>query len=85
MIPFRRTLGDFRDNPRSRKPQQAAAHTYFLAYVGRMNEHDLEPRPPSPLVEKIDSALAVLILVGIAGGSFWLASGLTSSYMVLFN
>ncbi|MBI0313121.1 MULTISPECIES: hypothetical protein [Streptomyces violaceusniger group] len=50
-----------------------------------MSEHDLEPRPPSPLVEKIDSALAVLIIVGIAGGSFWLASGLTSSYMVLFN
>ncbi|MBD3004974.1 MULTISPECIES: hypothetical protein [Streptomyces] len=50
-----------------------------------MSSHDLEPRPPSPLVEKIDSALAVLIIVGIAFGSFWLASGLTSSYMVLFH
>lgn len=85
MIPFDGRAGGSRDDRWSQKPQQAAAHTYFLAYVGPMSSHDLEPRPPSPLVEKIDSALAVLILVGIAGGSFWLASGLTSSYMVLFN
>ncbi|WP_167396590.1 hypothetical protein [Streptomyces antioxidans] len=50
-----------------------------------MSSHDPEPRPPSPLVEKIDSALAVLLIVGMAGGSFWLASGLASSYMVLFS
>ncbi|MEU4896460.1 hypothetical protein AB0B12_27645 [Streptomyces sp. NPDC044780] len=47
--------------------------------------YDLDPRPPSPLAEKIDRALAVLIIIGIALGSFWLASGLASSYMSLFT
>ncbi|MEE4586339.1 hypothetical protein ACFV27_06480 [Streptomyces antimycoticus] len=50
-----------------------------------MSSHDLEPRRPSPRVEKIDSTLAVLIIIGIASGSFWLASGLTSSYMWLLS
>lgn len=50
-----------------------------------MSSHDLESKPPTPLVEKIDSALAILIIVGITFGSFWLISGLTSSYMVLFT
>ena len=67
------------------KPRQAAPRASLLSYVERVSSRDLEPRPPSSLVEKIDNALAVLIIVGIVGGSFWLAGGLTSSYLYLFN
>ncbi|KAK1185190.1 MULTISPECIES: hypothetical protein [Streptomyces] len=50
-----------------------------------MSSHDLEPRTPSTLVGKIDSALAVLIIIGIAYGLYWLVSALVSSYIGFFT
>jgi hypothetical protein len=50
-----------------------------------MSSHDLEPQSPSPLVGKIDSALAILIIIGIAYGFYWLISSLASSYIGFFT
>ncbi|MEU8824695.1 hypothetical protein [Streptomyces sp. NPDC048636] len=50
-----------------------------------MSSRDLEPRPPLRLVDKIDHVLAVLLIIGMAFGLFWLVSGLASSYIGLFT
>lgn len=72
-------------NRRLRKPQQAATRAYVLSYVSHVSSRDLEPRSPTPLVDKIDSALAVLIIIGIAYGAYWLVSSLASSYIGFFT
>ncbi|WP_431045665.1 hypothetical protein ACQUSR_29375 [Streptomyces sp. P1-3] len=50
-----------------------------------MSIRDLEPRSPSTLAEKIDSVLAILIIIGIAYGAYWLVSSLASSYIGFFT
>ncbi|EFL28019.1 hypothetical protein SSOG_07733 [Streptomyces himastatinicus ATCC 53653] len=56
-----------------------------LSYVERMSPRDLEPGPPFTSVGKVDSALAILIIIGIAFGMFWLVSSLASSYIGFFT
>ncbi|MBL1099272.1 hypothetical protein [Streptomyces coffeae] len=50
-----------------------------------MSSHDQEPRPPLTLVGKIDNALAILLIIGMAYGLFWLASSVASSYIGFFS
>ncbi|QKV96276.1 hypothetical protein HUT19_34925 [Streptomyces sp. NA02950] len=50
-----------------------------------MSSPDPEPRPPLTLVGKIDNALAILLIIGMAYGVFWLLSSLASSYIGLFT
>ena len=56
-----------------------------MSYVERMSPRDLEPGPPFTSVGKVDSALAILIIIGIAFGMFWLVSSLASSYIGFFT
>ncbi len=44
-----------------------------------------EPRPPFTSVGKTDRVLAILIIIGIAFGAFWLVSSLASSYIGFFT
>lgn len=50
-----------------------------------MSPRDPEPRPLfAPPVGKVDRVLAILIIIGIAFGLFWLVSSLASSYIGFF-
>ncbi|WP_076971239.1 hypothetical protein [Streptomyces sparsogenes] len=64
---------------------KSPTQTYFMSYVERVSSHDHEHRPPITPTGKIDSALAVLIIIGIGYGAFWLVSSLASSYIGLFR
>ena len=70
---------------RLRKHQQVCTHADLVSYVGRMSPRDPEPRPLfAPPVGKVDRVLAILIIIGIAFGLFWLVSSLASSYIGFF-
>jgi hypothetical protein len=56
-----------------------------VSYVERVSLRDLERRQPFTPVGKVDSALAILIIIGIAFGMFWLVSSLASSYIGFFT
>ncbi|WP_199831168.1 hypothetical protein [Streptomyces sp. NBRC 110028] len=50
-----------------------------------MSPHDPEPRSSFTSVGKVDRVLAILIIIGIAFGVFWLVSSLASSYIGFFT
>ncbi len=56
-----------------------------MSYIEQMSSRDLEPRPPVTLVGKIDNVLAILLIIGMTYGLFWLITSLASSYIGLFT